>query len=121
MIRVIKWCSILLDALLVVGARTFFESLRRDDLSLLQLLDRAKVGDSGAFGELFESAKDELRRRLRAELLPFDRDLFGLDDVVQEVFVKALPALASAKARTCLLYTSPSPRDKRQSRMPSSA
>ena len=26
-----------------------------------------------------------------------------------------------ANARTCLLYTSPSPRDKRQSRMPSSA
>ena len=26
-----------------------------------------------------------------------------------------------AEGRTCLLYTSPSPRDKRQSRMPSSA
>ena len=26
-----------------------------------------------------------------------------------------------AKIKTCLLYTSPSPRDKRQSRMPSSA
>ena len=29
--------------------------------------------------------------------------------------------LLSAKSRNCLLYTSPSPRDKRQSRMPSSA
>ena len=28
---------------------------------------------------------------------------------------------AALKARNCLLYTSPSPRDKRQSRMPSSA
>ena len=28
---------------------------------------------------------------------------------------------AQALAQTCLLYTSPSPRDKRQSRMPSSA
>ena len=28
---------------------------------------------------------------------------------------------AMAKAGACLLYTSPSPRDKRQSRMPSSA
>ena len=28
---------------------------------------------------------------------------------------------ASGKRKTCLLYTSPSPRDKRQSRMPSSA
>ena len=29
--------------------------------------------------------------------------------------------VAVAEARSCLLYTSPSPRDKRQSRMPSSA
>ena len=29
--------------------------------------------------------------------------------------------VAKRKARVCLLYTSPSPRDKRQSRMPSSA
>ena len=35
----------------------------------------------------------------------------------------ALPAFARGRIlpRTCLLYTSPSPRDKRQSRMPSSA
>ena len=30
-------------------------------------------------------------------------------------------ALGKAKLKDCLLYTSPSPRDKRQSRMPSSA
>ena len=29
--------------------------------------------------------------------------------------------VARVESRTCLLYTSPSPRDKRQSRMPSSA
>ena len=29
--------------------------------------------------------------------------------------------LSESKANICLLYTSPSPRDKRQSRMPSSA
>ena len=38
---------------------------------------------------------------------------------------KAIPALRDAEAVmagiACLLYTSPSPRDKRQSRMPSSA
>ena len=31
------------------------------------------------------------------------------------------PGLGTALVRHCLLYTSPSPRDKRQSRMPSSA
>ena len=32
-----------------------------------------------------------------------------------------IDALKRSSAKTCLLYTSPSPRDKRQSRMPSSA
>ena len=31
------------------------------------------------------------------------------------------PSVTSGGSTTCLLYTSPSPRDKRQSRMPSSA
>ena len=36
--------------------------------------------------------------------------------------ISAEPSAAlEAKLRDCLLYTSPSPRDKRQSRMPSSA
>ena len=34
---------------------------------------------------------------------------------------KISPEALSALAKSCLLYTSPSPRDKRQSRMPSSA
>ena len=35
--------------------------------------------------------------------------------------IEAKKALISAMVQACLLYTSPSPRDKRQSRMPSSA
>ena len=34
---------------------------------------------------------------------------------------KVVKAKKTVKAKNCLLYTSPSPRDKRQSRMPSSA
>ena len=34
---------------------------------------------------------------------------------------KRLLDIYSSSSKTCLLYTSPSPRDKRQSRMPSSA
>ena len=37
-------------------------------------------------------------------------------DIVQEIVKKS-----NLKVEICLLYTSPSPRDKRQSRMPSSA
>ena len=39
-------------------------------------------------------------------------ETYEKDDVIQEL---------SECLHTCLLYTSPSPRDKRQSRMPSSA
>ena len=46
------------------------------------------------------------------ELRPFETD--GLTAYRQMPLVVVMP-------ETCLLYTSPSPRDKRQSRMPSSA
>ena len=44
---------------------------------------------------------------------------FGLDAFSVNGFVEPLLKLPSLLS--CLLYTSPSPRDKRQSRMPSSA
>ena len=41
--------------------------------------------------------------------------------VIVTVFEAAGLTVSEKKTETCLLYTSPSPRDKRQSRMPSSA
>ena len=38
-----------------------------------------------------------------------------------EVFGQNDPLVRASELNICLLYTSPSPRDKRQSRMPSSA
>ena len=51
--------------------------------------------------------------------LELDVPIFAsaMDSVVDPKFAKELSDLGGA----CLLYTSPSPRDKRQSRMPSSA
>ena len=37
------------------------------------------------------------------------------------LFIISNPKLVIEQCKACLLYTSPSPRDKRQSRMPSSA
>ena len=42
-------------------------------------------------------------------------------DVVSFYFENLLPDSQEILIKICLLYTSPSPRDKRQSRMPSSA
>ena len=48
-----------------------------------------------------------------------------LNDIVQRMRFEhpevKVVVLQSGKDKVCLLYTSPSPRDKRQSRMPSSA
>ena len=66
---------------------------------------------------------------------PFDEEYFSNFDVALDLEEEGYRVLASkiiveevesedhqiALAEVCLLYTSPSPRDKRQSRMPSSA
>ena len=56
---------------------------------------------------------DQQRRELVKELKA--GDVFVLD------FLSYLARHGNELSSTCLLYTSPSPRDKRQSRMPSSA
>ena len=42
-------------------------------------------------------------------------------ETIFEAIEFALASAAKKRYKDCLLYTSPSPRDKRQSRMPSSA
>ena len=46
---------------------------------------------------------------------------FGLSNLALGPRVKLLKVAQSPMCQVCLLYTSPSPRDKRQPRMPSSA
>ena len=50
----------------------------------------------------------------------FDRSLMAYQSLIGGKEVGLLEALR-VRAETCLLYTSPSPRDMRRSRMPSSA
>ena len=42
-------------------------------------------------------------------------------ETVSEAYIYAFPLVLTDATKTCLLYTSPSPRDGLQSRMPSSA
>ena len=59
--------------------------------------------------------KDDLKQKLSVFLADRTKDNnFYLGEVKEG-------AAQSSKVSSCLLYTSPSPRDKRQSRMPSSA
>ena len=65
-----------------------------------------------------EVARETLRRLAMRRIAPTPDNYQTLYDEI--VGVPTAPA-NKATAETCLLYTSPSPRDKRQSRMPSSA
>ena len=44
-----------------------------------------------------------------------------LTSVRGQIFVRPRAQITAGEAATCLLYTSPSPRDRQKSRMPSSA
>ena len=65
-----------------------------------------------------KAATEELRARLRARI---ELALSVLDGASPDNADPTLHAVLAPHATLCLLYTSPSPRDKRQSRMPSSA
>ena len=57
-------------------------------------------------------------------IMPFEqhRDIFYLSGADQEETILVLfPDATNPKHKDCLLYTSPSPRDRTRSRMPSSA
>ena len=49
------------------------------------------------------------------------RELIGIQGMIEHIVNSLHSHLTTEKLDTCLLYTSPSPRDQRGSRMPSSA
>ena len=49
------------------------------------------------------------------------KDLFDVSEIAKQRFNQANDVLGFDIANICLLYTSPSPRDRQKSRMPSSA
>ena len=74
----------------------------------------ADIGGTNARFALWDSGEDiAISNRLKAVQTFLTRDFASL--------AEAAKAYCDGQHITCLLYTSPSPRDKRQSRMPSSA
>ena len=82
---------------------------------------RAMDGDVAAFAVLVRRYTPMMRAYTQ-RMLNASADV---DDIVQETFVTAWQRFSEledpAKVKSCLLYTSPSPRDVEESRMPSSA
>ena len=94
----------------------------------IYLLRHGKAESTSATGRDFDrSLTGEGRDILRASARGMVALGVEIDLLVSSPLVRAVqtadelaPAFAGVR-RDCLLYTSPSPRDKRQSRMPSSA
>ena len=70
-----------------------------------------------AAAEVFAEVDEALGEKLSALIWEGDQETLTLTQNAQP----ALMATSIAAFRACLLYTSPSPRDQRGSRMPSSA
>ena len=74
-----------------------------------------------------QQVSEEIQDKLKSKVAPFDIDVSGISLVnfgFSPEYQKAIEAKVIATqqtAKACLLYTSPSPRDRTRSRMPSSA
>ena len=99
-----------------VAAVTLIENIQREDLNPLEEA-RALQRLKDEFKMTHQSVADAVGRS-RAAVTNLMR-LLELDERVANMLAEG--KLEMGHARACLLYTSPSPRDQRGSRMPSSA
>ena len=86
--------------------------------SIASAIGQSGIGIVRVSGPL---AKPTSKKILRADLKPryaYYGDFYDQNNVIDKGVAIFFPG---PNSYTCLLYTSPSPRDKRQSRMPSSA
>ena len=88
-----------------------------------ETLITAKECDSILLGAVGGQKWESLERELRPErgLLGIRAELDLFSNLRPAILYPQLANASTLKNEVCLLYTSPSPRDKRQSRMPSSA
>ena len=99
-----------LGGLHVIGVE-HYDSRRIDN----QLRGRAgRQGDPGT-SQFYVSLEDDLMQRFGGERIKSVMSWTGLEEDIP------IENKLITRSISCLLYTSPSPRDKRQSRMPSSA
>ena len=106
------------------GKRLGFKAMSQDQINkkLVSLAKkgigpvvRLKGGDPLLFGRGGEEAEYLEKNRIKFEIVP------GVTSAIAVPAYAGIPITHRDITSTCLLYTSPSPRDKRQSRMPSSA
>ena len=87
----------------------------REEAVLLSLLDSLGKLPAGFNGDLFMPLLTHVNPKIRMLAAK------NVGKLKNEKFLTELSQFASTEKNTCLLYTSPSPRDRQKSRMPSSA
>ena len=83
-------------------------------------IDRLVPGGKAPIGLKAQFKRNIVLYAIGTAMLAIQQFLLGWRDFLVKDAVDAIAA-NQAKVATCLLYTSPSPRDQRGSRMPSSA
>ena len=84
-----------------------------------EIVSLASLPDASSFSG--PRAIEEFAHSLRAEILRLKSELDTCEHDLQQHRVKAMQQQEKGQSPDCLLYTSPSPRDRQKSRMPSSA
>ena len=91
--------------------------------SITEILSKSSDGQAGETDKLFTVMYDDLRR-LAGRFLQNEplRNRLSSSSFVHQAYMRMVDqSRINWQGKTCLLYTSPSPRDQRGSRMPSSA
>ena len=100
--------------------------INRQTLPVILMGDFNSIPNSSPVKEIKTELSDALQISLeklqgpRGTFNGFNEDLL-IEKRIDYIFTNDLKVLSYTHINDCLLYTSPSPRDKRQSRMPSSA
>ena len=99
--------------------------MKKIELLSEHLIDQIKAGEviekpAQVLKELVENSLDAGATQIQITLSNNGLDLLQVEDNGHGINHLEVP-FAFARHTTCLLYTSPSPRDQRGSRMPSSA
>ena len=100
---------------------------------ITSILEAVKAGQTGASQRLFSLVYEELKKIAKNRIEAGNNWSAQTTTLVHETYLRLVKKedaswsdrhhffWAAARAMRCLLYTSPSPRDQRGSRMPSSA
>ena len=90
-------------------------------LTKVQTLLKVNKNEYNSFGKYKYRTAEAIMHEVKPHLITFNLSLYFNDKAININDLIVIKSIAILKDNDCLLYTSPSPRDRTRSRMPSSA